>query len=84
MLKIYECWTIKLTCSSVAGTSAPVYANSTVAASKTAASAGSVGTTAVVKSSPSASIMAASGANKAMAVSGASLAGLLGLAAYIL
>jgi hypothetical protein len=69
--------------------SAPVYANTTVAAATTYAAAsttkGSVGTTSA-KSSATAtpSTITASGANKAFALSGASLAGVLGLAAYFL
>jgi hypothetical protein len=72
------------TSSVVAPTSAPVYSNTTVAAT-TAASTKVVGTTSV-KASASAtpSTITASGANKAFALSGASLAGVLGLAAYFL
>jgi len=54
---------------------APVYPNSTYVAP-----AG----TGVAPGTPKASTVPASGANKAFALSGASLAGLLGLAAYIL
>lgn len=67
--------------------SVPVYANTTAAATSYAASttAGSVGTSSA-KSSATAtpSTITASGANKAFALSGASLAGVLGLAAYFL
>jgi len=66
------------TSSVVAPTTAPVYSNSTT-------TAGSVGTTSVKASStPTPSTITASGGNKLFAVSGASLAGLLGLAAYLL
>jgi len=59
-------------------TSAPVYANSTTAA-------GAVGTTSAAGYPTAApSTITASGGNKVFAFSGASLAGLLGLAAYIL
>jgi hypothetical protein len=73
------------TASVVAPVSAPVYANTTIPAVATTAAAGAVGTTSA-KASPSAtpSTITASGANKAMAFSGASLAGLLALAAYVL
>jgi len=65
------------TSSVVAPTTAPVYSNSTTA--------GSVGTTSVKASStPTPSTITASGGNKVFAMSGASLAGLLGLAAYLL
>jgi len=60
--------------------SGPVYSNSTVTAATTA---GSVGTSPVKGPAPP-TIVPASSANKAVALSGASLAGLLGLAAYIL
>jgi len=77
------------TTSSVAPTvapAAPIYPNATTAAAgvPTSAPGGSVGTTGVPVSSPSATTVPASGANKAFAMSGASLAGLLGLAAYLL
>jgi len=65
----------------------PVYANTTVPAVPTTAAttAGSVGTTSAKSSATAApSTITASGGNKAFALSGASLAGLLGLAAYIL
>jgi len=73
------------TSSVVAPSSAPVYANTTTPAATTpaATSAGSVGTTSVKASATPTPITASSG-NKAIALSGASLAGLLGLAAYIL
>jgi len=64
----------------------PVYTNATtpVVPAKTTAG-GSVGTTSAKASGTATpSTITASGANKAMAFSGASLAGLLGLAAYIL
>jgi len=70
----------------VSAPAAPVYPNATTpapGAPTSVASGGVVGTT-YVPSSPSATIIPASGANKAFAMSGASLAGLLGLAAYIL
>jgi len=67
------------TSSVVAPTTAPVYYNSTTT------TAGSVGTTSVKASStPTPSTITASGGNKLFAMSGASLAGLLGLAAYLL
>jgi len=76
------------TSSVVAPSAAPVYPNGTTVAVTTpvaATPATSVGTTSV-KSTPTAtpSTITASGGNKAFALSGASLAGLLGLAAYIL
>jgi len=62
----------------------PSYTNGTVVPAKTTPG-GSVGTTSAKASgTASPSTITASGANKAMAFSGASLAGLLGLAAYIL
>jgi hypothetical protein len=66
-------------------TTAPVYTNATTAAPTVAPTStkGSVGTTSA-KSTPSASTVPASGAGKTLAMSGASLAGLLGLAAYLL
>jgi len=74
----------------VAPTTAPVYVNTTTpcpttttAAVVVKTSAGSVGTTSS-KSAPASTLVPASGANKAFALSGASLAGLLGLAAYLL
>jgi len=68
-----------VTTSSVVATSAPVYANTTAAATK------SVGTTSVKASATSTpSTITTSGGNKAFALSGASLVGLLGLAAYVL
>jgi len=70
------------TSSVVVPTSAPVYANTTTTY---AASTKSVGTTSVMASaSATPSTLTASSGNKAFALSGASLAGLLGLAAYIL
>jgi len=73
------------TTSSVAAPSvAPVYPNATTPApAPTYAPGGSVGTTSA-KGTPAPSTVPASGANKAFAMSGASLAGLLGLAAYLL
>jgi len=66
------------TSSVVATTSAPVYYNTTT-------TKGSVGTTSVYASStPTPSTITTSGGNQLFALSGASLAGLLGLAAYIL
>jgi hypothetical protein len=77
------------TSSVVAPSSAPVYANTTTPAVATTAAAtptkGSVGTTsAKASASATPSTITASGANKAMAFSGFSLAGLLALAAYVL
>jgi len=66
---------------------APVYPNGTTPAQVTPAAAAppSVGTpSSVSKPSPAPSTIIASGGNKAFVLSGASLAGLLGLAAYIL
>jgi hypothetical protein len=57
-------------------THVPVYPNATITTE--------VGTTAVPTSKPSTTPIEANSGNKAMAFSGASLAGLLGLAAYIL
>jgi hypothetical protein len=76
-------------CSTCAPSSAPVYANTTTPAVATTAAAtptkGSVGTTsAKASASATPSTITASGANKAMAFSGFSLAGLLALAAYVL
>jgi hypothetical protein len=70
----------------VTPSSPPVYANVTTPAATTPAATKSAVGTISVKASPSATPtnIAASGANKAMAFSGASLAGLLGLAAYLL
>jgi hypothetical protein len=70
----------------VVPTSAPIYANTTAAGVPTTAAGvptTAVGTTSA-KVSATPSSLPASGANKAVALSGASLAGLLGLAAYIL
>jgi len=61
----------------------PVYHNTTAPAAPPATSKGSVGTTSA-KATPSATLVPASGGNKAFAASGAGLAGLLALAAYIL
>lgn len=73
------CTVIKPVTTSVP-TTAPVYANTTTTAVKT-----SVGTTSVkTTSTPTPSTITASGGNKLFAVSGASLAGLMGLAAYLL
>jgi len=64
-------------------TSAPVYANSTTTAAGVPAT--SVGTSSAAGYPTAApSTITASGGNKVFAFSGASLAGLLGLAAYIL
>jgi hypothetical protein len=65
---------------------APVYPNGTTPAATTAAAAPPAVGTGVVVPAPSAtpSTISASSGNKAFAFSGASLAGLLGLAAYIL
>jgi hypothetical protein len=65
------------TSSVVATTSVPVYYNTTTP--------GSVGTTSVKASAtPTPSTITTSGGNQVLALSGASLAGLLGLAAYVL
>jgi len=69
--------------------SAPIYANTTTPAATTAASTpgGSVGTSSASTSaaaSASPSPITASSGNKAAAISGASLAGLLGFVAYFL
>lgn len=65
---------------------APVYPNGTTPAATTPAAAPPAVGTGVVVPAPSAtpSTISASSGNKAFAFSGASLAGLLGLAAYIL
>jgi hypothetical protein len=67
-------------------TSAPVYTNATTAAPTIAPTTtqGSVGTTVIPTTKPSSTPIQASSGNKALALSGASLAGLLGLAAYLL
>lgn len=73
------------TTSAVVVPSAPVYPNATTPAPTavpTSAPGGVVGTTYIP--SPSPTVVPASGANKAFAMSGAGLAGLLGLAAYLL
>jgi len=69
-----------------APSAAPVYPNGTAPAATTpvAAAPPAVGTGVVVTPTPTPSTITASGGNKAFALSGASLAGLLGLAAYIL
>jgi hypothetical protein len=76
-------------CNTCVPSSAPVYANTTAPAVATTAAAtptkGSVGTTsAKASASATPSTITASGANKAMAFSGFSLAGLLAIAAYVL
>jgi len=74
------------TCVAPSAPAAPVYPNATTpapTAGPTGAPGGVIGTT-YVPSAPSSTLIPASGANKAFAMSGASLAGLLGLAAYIL
>jgi hypothetical protein len=64
-------------CNTCATTSVPVYYNTTTP--------GSVGTTSVKASAtPTPSTITTSGGNQVLALSGASLAGLLGLAAYVL
>lgn len=71
----------------VAPSSVPVYVNATTPAVATTpvAATTAVGTTSVKASATAVpSTITASGANKAMAFSGASLAGLLGLAALLL
>jgi len=76
------------TSSSVAApTTAPVYSNGTTTAvpPPVVPTTTAVGTiSATVKPSTSASVVPASGAGKTFAASGASLAGLLGLVAYLL
>lgn len=76
------------TSSVVAPTTAPVvYSNSTATKPAVSVTAGSVGTTSVsvkASSTPTPSAITASGGNKLFAMSGASLAGLLGLAVYLL
>jgi len=79
------------TSSVVAASSKPVYANTTVAAGTTTPAVAyttiptAVGTTSAKGSAtPTPSQIAASSGNKAFALSGASLAGVLGLAAYFL
>lgn len=78
------------TSSVVAPSSKPVYANTTIVATTTPVAPyttipTAVGTTSVKGSAtPTPSTIAASDANKAFALSGASLAGVLGLAAYFL
>jgi len=75
------------TTSSVAAPSSAPYTNATtpiIIGSATAPAGGSVGTTAPPAGTPTPPTVPASGANKVFAVSGASLAGLLGLAAYLL
>jgi hypothetical protein len=72
-------------CNTCAPTTAPVYTNATTAAPTVAPTTpGSVGTTVVPSASPSSTPIEANSGNKAFALSGASLAGLLGLAAYVL
>jgi len=64
---------------------APVYANTTTPAAPVYPTKSAVGTTSAAATvTPTPSTITASGANKAFAFSGASLAGLLGLAAYLL
>lgn len=84
---------VSVTSSVVVPTSAPVapvYTNATVATTVATTAAGvptksAVGTTSAAgTAAPTPSTITASGANKVFALSGASLAGLLGLAAYIL
>lgn len=72
------------TSSVVAPTNPPVYTNATTAAPTAAPTKGSVGTTVVPSAGPTTTPIEASNGNKAFALSGASLAGLLGLAAYLL
>lgn len=77
------------TSSVVAPSAAPVYPNGTTPAATTSAVAGktttAVGTTSAKTSATATpSTISASSGNKAFALSGASLAGLLGLAAYVL
>jgi hypothetical protein len=76
-----------ITTSAVVVSSAPIYSNTTTAATTTAVgvTTTAVGTTSVkATASATPSTITASGANKVFALSGASLAGLLGLAAYLL
>jgi hypothetical protein len=71
-------------CNTCAPTNPPVYTNATTAAPTAPTTEGSVGTTVVPTASPSSTPIEANSGNKAFALSGASLAGLLGLAAYVL
>jgi hypothetical protein len=71
------------TSSVVAPTNPPVYTNATAAPVPTTIPV-EVGTTVVPSAGPTTSPIEANSGNKAFAFSGASLAGLLGLAAYIL
>jgi len=74
------------TSSAVAPTYTPVYptANATVVAPVPTYPAGTAAPTVAPTATPTPSPIEASSANKAFALSGASLAGLLGLAAYLL
>jgi hypothetical protein len=70
---------------STAPTTAPVYANtSTPVATYPATSVGTVSPVSTAAGTPTPSTITTNGAGKAMAVSGAGLAGLLGLAAFLL
>jgi hypothetical protein len=87
-LKQTYTYTSKVYCNTCSvATTAPVYTNATIAttvASTAASTKTAVGTTSVkATASATPSTITASGANK-VAMSGASLAGLLGLAAYLL
>lgn len=75
-----------VTSSAVAPTYTPVYptANATTVAAVPTYPAGTAAPTVAPTATPSPSPITASGANKVFALSGASLAGLLGLAAYLL
>jgi hypothetical protein len=74
------------TSSAVAPTYTPVYptANATTVAAVPTYPAGTAAPTVAPTATPTPSPITASGANKVFALSGASLAGLLGLAAYLL
>ncbi|KAL5324434.1 hypothetical protein ACEPPN_008979 [Leptodophora sp. 'Broadleaf-Isolate-01'] len=73
-------------CSTCAPTYTPVYptANATTVAAVPTYPAGTAAPTVAPTATPTPSPITASGANKVFALSGASLAGLLGLAAYLL
>jgi hypothetical protein len=74
------------TTSAVVPTYTPVYptANATTVAAVPTYPAGTAAPTVAPSATPTPSPLTASGANKVFALSGASLAGLLGLAAYLL
>jgi len=80
------CTIVKPVTTSSIPTSAPVYANSTSAATKATTASGtvSVATSAGTSATASSSPITASSGNKAATLSGAALAGLVGLAAFVL